>query len=233
MSELDCAYHDTLHADSALRDYAAVPRSVGILGFGSHYLSKMSLAAHALVHGELFDDPEVKRATLEAETSVGQLSNAHPRLDAYSDGRVAGSGAEGSGAAIIRFEGTDVTLNIRLVPVGRRLSSGRAERVGLLLLLAVLRRVKATVTARLDNTQVVNAYNDGQWAYERNLLRRNDRDLALMCWNLMAARERDGLGRIEAKHQKGHAERRKKRAEFGTREIYRSNSHYYDASYAS
>ena len=84
----------------------------------------------------------------------------------------------------------------------------------------MLRRVKATVTVRLGNIQVVNAYNDGQWAYERNLLRRNDRDLALMCWNLMAARERDGLGRIDAKHQKGHAERRKKRAEFDTHEIY-------------
>ena len=41
-----------------------------------------------------------------------------------------------------------------------------------------------------------------------------------MCWNLMAARERDGLGRIEAKHQKGHAERRKKRTEFDIHEIY-------------
>ena len=93
MSESDAAYHDTSHADSALGDHAAIPRSVDILGYGSHYLSKMSLAAHALVHGELFDDPEVKRATLEAETLAGQLSSAHPRLDAYSDGGVAGSGA--------------------------------------------------------------------------------------------------------------------------------------------
>ena len=36
----------------------------------------------------------------------------------------------------------------------------------------------------------------------------------------MAARERDGLGRIEAKHQKGHAERRKKRTEFDIHEVY-------------
>jgi hypothetical protein len=140
----------------------------------------MSLAAHALVHGELFDNPEVKRATLEAESLAAQLSSTHPRLGAYSDGGVAGSGAEGSGAAIIRIGGTDVALNTRLVPVGRRLSSGRAEWVGLLLILAVLRRVKATVTVRLGNIQVVNAYNDGQWAYKRNLLRRNARDLALM-----------------------------------------------------
>ena len=61
--------------------------------------------------------------------------------------------------------------------------------MGLLLILAVLRRIKVTVTVRLGNIQVANAYNDGQWAYERNLLRRNDRDLALTCWNLMAARE--------------------------------------------
>ena len=61
---------------------------------------------------------------------------------------MAGSGAVGPGAAIIRFGVTDVILNIRLV--------------------------------RLGNIQVANAYNDGQWAYERNLLRCNDRDLSLM-----------------------------------------------------
>jgi hypothetical protein len=220
MTEPVCAYDDTSHADFALSDREAVPRTVDILGFGSHYLAKMSHAAHALVHGELYDDPEVQRATMEAEKLAGLAGSAHLTLDAYSDGGVAGSGAEGSGAAIIRFGGTDVTLYIRLVPVGRRLSSGRAEWVGLLLILAVLRRIKATVTVRLDNIQVVNAYNDGQWAYERNLLRRNDRDLALMCWNLMAARERDGLGSIKTKHQKGHAELRKKRADFDIHEVY-------------
>ena len=180
----------------------------------------MSPAAHALVHGEPFDDAEVARATLEAEKLIAQLNDAHPRLGAYSDGGVAGSGAPGLGAAIIRFGDTDATPNIRLIPIGRRLSSGRAEWVGLLLILAVLRRVKATVRVRLDKIQVASAYNDGQWAYERNLLRRNDRDLSLMCWNLMAARERDGLGGIEAKHQKGHAERRKQRTEFDIHEIY-------------
>ena len=60
----------------------------------------------------------------------------------------------------------------------------------------------AAEAAYHGNIQVVNACNDGQWAYERNLLRRNNRDLALMCWNLMAARERGGLRRIEAKHPK-------------------------------
>ena len=104
-------------------------------------------------------------ATLEAKKLIAQLNDAHPRRDAYSDGGVAGSGAAGSGAAIIRFGDTDVTLNTNLIPIGRRLSSGRAaEWVGL-----------------LGNIQVTNAHNDGQWAYECNLLRRNDRDLKLTC----------------------------------------------------
>ena len=108
--------------------HEAIPRSVGLLGYGAHYLSKTSFAAHALVHGELFDDPEVARATLEAEKLLSaQLNDAQPRLGAYTDGGVAGSGAAGSGAAIIRFGDTDVTLNIRLIPIGRWLSSGRAE----------------------------------------------------------------------------------------------------------
>ena len=123
----ETAYHDTSHCNNASSDHGTTPRSVDLLGYGAHYLSKMSLAAHALVHGTLFDDPEVARATLEAETLAAQLSDAHPRLGAYSDGGVAGSGAVGSGAAIIRFGDTDVTLNIRLIPIGRRLSSGRAQ----------------------------------------------------------------------------------------------------------
>ena len=149
-----------------------------------------------------------------------QLNDAHPRLGAYSDGGVAGTGAAGSSAAIIRVGDTDVTLNVRLLPTRRRLSSGRMKWVGLLLILEVLRRIKATVLVRLGNIQVAKTYNDGQWACGRNLLRRNDRDLALMRWNLMVARMRDGLGRIEAKHQKGHAERRKQRTEFDIHEIY-------------
>ena len=69
MSEPNETYHDTLNAETALRDHAAVPHSVDILGYGPHYLSKMSLAAHALVHGELFNDPEVQRAGQQASLS--------------------------------------------------------------------------------------------------------------------------------------------------------------------
>ena len=76
------AYHDTSHCNSAPNDHETIPRSIDLLGYGAHYLSKMSLAAHALVHGELFDDPEVARATLEAEKLIAQLNDAQPRLGA-------------------------------------------------------------------------------------------------------------------------------------------------------
>ena len=41
-----------------------------------------------------------------------------------------------------------------------------------------------------------------------------------MCWILMAARGRGGLGRVEAKYQKEQAERRKQRTQFDIHEIY-------------
>ena len=78
MSEVDAAYFDASHSATFLGDHAAIPRSVGLLGYGAHYLCRMSLAAHALLHGELFDDPEVECATLEAESLAAQLSSTHP-----------------------------------------------------------------------------------------------------------------------------------------------------------
>ena len=62
-SESEAAYHDSTQSDKALNDHDAAPRSVDPLGYGAHYLFKMSSAAHALVHGELFEDLEVARAT--------------------------------------------------------------------------------------------------------------------------------------------------------------------------
>ena len=67
-SESEVVYHGTSHSGKPPSDHAAIPRSVDLLGYGAHYLSKMSLAAHALVHGELFEDSEVARATPEAGT---------------------------------------------------------------------------------------------------------------------------------------------------------------------
>ena len=70
----DVAHHDISHRSSAPKDHEAIPRSVDLLGYGAHYLSKMSLAAHALARGELFDDPKVARATLEVEKLSAQLN---------------------------------------------------------------------------------------------------------------------------------------------------------------
>ena len=58
------AYHNTSHCSSVPNDHDTIPRSADLLGYGGHYLSKTSLAAHALVYGELSDDPKVARATL-------------------------------------------------------------------------------------------------------------------------------------------------------------------------
>ena len=47
---------------------------------------------------------------------------------------------------------------------------------------------------RLDNLQVVNAFNDGPLRYEYDWLRRNDKDMATLAWELDAARRAKGIG---------------------------------------
>ena len=71
-------------------------------------------------------------------------------------------GIEGSAAAIIRIGSVDVCATVRLAAVDRALSSGRSEWAGLLLVQAILRRVRANVTLRLDNLQVANKFDDGE-----------------------------------------------------------------------
>ena len=67
---------------------------------------------------------------------------------------------------------------------------------------------------RLDNLQVANTFNDGEWRFRRNWLRRNDRDMAVFAWALVRERRQRGFGELAALHQLGHAEKRKKRSEF-------------------
>ena len=52
------------------------------------------------------------------------------------------------------------------------------------MVLCILREVRASVVLRLDNLQVVNISNDGEWRFRRNWLRRNDRDMAMLAWAL-------------------------------------------------
>ena len=80
--------------------------------------------------------------------------------------------------------------------------------------------VRANITLRLDNLQVVNAFNDGAWRFTRNWLRRNDRNLATLAWKLDEERAANDFGKLTAVHQLGHAEKRKKRSDFDTHEKY-------------
>ena len=84
----------------------------------------------------------------------------------------------------------------------------------------ILREVRASVVLRLGNLQVVNTFNDGEWRFRRNWLRRNDRDMAMLAWALDRERRERGYGELTALHQLGHAEKRKNRSEFGVHERY-------------
>ena len=65
---------------------------------------------------------------------------------------------------------------------------------------------------------MVSTFNDGEWRFRRNWLRRNDRDMAMLAWALDRERRSNGLGELTALHQLGHAEKRKTRAEFDVHE---------------
>ena len=82
------------------------------------------------------------------------------------------------------------------------------------MVLCILLEIRAFVVLRLDNLQVVNTFNDGEWRFQRNWLRRNYHDMAMLAWALDRERRSRGLGELTALHQLGHAEKRKTRAEF-------------------
>ena len=73
---------------------------------------------------------------------------------------------------------------------------------------------------RLGNLQVVNTFNNGEWRFRRNWLRRNDRDMAMLAWALDRKRRSNGLGELTALHQLGNAEKHKARAECDVHERY-------------
>ena len=119
---------------------------------------------------------------------------------------------EGSAAAILVLAGQDLASSVvRLASADRALFPGRAEWVGLVLVLYIARRVQADIVLRLGKIQVVNTYNDGHVEYEWDWLRRNDRDLAALAWELNAERRRLGFGELVAVHQRGHPENNRKR----------------------
>ena len=93
-------------------------------------------------------DPQVAAAALATENAARQLGAGEEKLSllAYSDGSVIADGIEGSAAAVTRIGSVDVCATVRLAATDRALSSGRSEWAGLLLVQAILRRVRANVT---------------------------------------------------------------------------------------
>jgi hypothetical protein len=105
----------------------------------------------------LESDPQVREAAIQAQ-AVAELQTCDdgdntddsiPVLDAYSDGSVLAKGVEGSAAALVRVFGTDVSATVRLASVDVALSSGRSEWAGLVMVLYILREVRAAVVLRL------------------------------------------------------------------------------------
>ena len=179
--------------------------------------------AFALEH-----DPQVREAAICAQAAAeardhddsDDTDDNIPVLGAYSDGSVLAKGEEGSAAALVPVFGTDVSATVRLASVDVALSPGRSEWTGLVMVLCIMREVRASVVLRLDNLQVANIFNDGEWRFRRNWLRRNDRDMAMLAWALDRERRKRGYGELAALHQLGHAEKRKNRSEFGVHERY-------------
>ena len=108
-------------------------------------------------------DPQVAAAAELAQGLSGATADdgAMVQMLAYSDGPVIADGVEGSAAAIVCIGGTDITATVRLAATDRPLSSGWSDWTGLLLVLCIVRRVRADVTLRLGNLQAVNTFSDG------------------------------------------------------------------------
>ena len=88
-------------------------------------------------------------AARDHDNSDGTDGNI-PVLGAYSDGSMLAKGVESSAAALVRVFGTDVSATVRPASVDVALSSGRSEWTGLVMVLYILREVRASVVLRLE-----------------------------------------------------------------------------------
>ena len=176
----------------------------------------------------LENDAQVREAAIRAQAFAtapdhddsDDTGRDIPVLGAYFGGSVLAKGVEGSAAAVVGVFGTDVSATVRLASVDVALSSGRSEWTGFVMVLYILRKIRASAVLRLDNLQVANTYNDGEWRFRGNWLRHNDRDMAVLAWALDRERRSRGLGELAASHQLGNAEKRKNKAEFDVHERY-------------
>ena len=150
--------------DRGILDYDCIAATQQMLPWGSQCRIIVSREGNAWVLASLYRDPQVAATALAAENAARQLGAGEEKLSllAYSDGSVIADGIEGSAAAVIRIGSADVCVTVRLAAAGRTLSSGRSEWAGLLLVQAILQRVRANATLRLDSLQVVNKFDDGE-----------------------------------------------------------------------
>ena len=194
---------------TGITDRSCVTSAHETLPWGSHYRNLAVAPGHAWVVFALEHDPQVREAATRAQAVAGlqdnddsdDTDNKIPVLDAYSGGSVLAKGVESPAAALVRIFGTDVSATARLASVDVALSSGRSEWTGLVMVLCILREVRASVVLRLGNLQVVNIFNDGEWRFWRNWLRRGDRDMTMLAWALDRERRERGYGELTALRQ--------------------------------
>ena len=173
-----------------------------MLPWGSQYRNIASREGHAWVLASLDRDPQVIAAAQAAECAVQRLGcTGLLSLLAYSDGSAIADGIEGSTAAVVKVGDEDVCAVVRRLvtsPLGYD-----------------------DVTLRLDNLQVANnTFGDGEERFTHDWIRHNERDMAALAWELVAAREQAGLGSTVVLHQLGHPEKRKAAADYDEHERY-------------
>ena len=193
-----------------------------MLPWGAQCRNLSTAEGRAWVSACLDGDHQLREARRLAQCALTEVGGdalcSTATLLAYSDGSVLAEGIEGSAAAIVCINGREVCAIIRLASADRALSSGRAEWGGLVMVLYIAQDIPCEIVLRLDNLQVVNAFNDGPLRYEYDWLRRNDKDMATLAWELDAARRAKGFGGLRAVHQLGHPEKREKASEYDQHE---------------
>ena len=135
-----------------------------MLPWGAQYRNLSTAEGHAWVSACLDGDHQLREARRLAQCALkevdgGALSSTATLL-AYSDGSVLAEDIEGSAAAILCINGREVCAITRLASADRALSSGRTKWGGLVMMLCIAQDVPCEIVLRLDNLQVVNAFNE-------------------------------------------------------------------------
>ena len=186
-------------------DHSCVTQAHETLPWGAQFRNLASAAGHAWIGYDLSQDDQVRLAEQRVSELVAGCCDDGDVVvvGAYSDGSVLANGVEGPAAAIVRVAGVDVSATVRLASADVPLSSGRSEWAGLLLVLYIMRHARAAIQLRLDTIQVANAFDDGEWKFGHNWVRRNDRDMAMLTWALDSQRRERGFGQFTAIHPLG------------------------------